>query len=363
MENLNLASSIMAIKTETPSGQVRQTEVPTASSWKSIVAHYQKPVPARATWQLVNTLLPYAGLWWLMYWSLSVSYWLTAGLAILASGFLVRIFIIFHDCGHGSFFKSKLANDIVGTIAGLLCFTPYYHWRWEHAVHHSTAGDLDRRGTGDVWTLTVQEYLEASRWKRFSYRLARNPIILFVVAPVFLFLVLERFPSSKAPTRERVWVYLTNLGLLMVGAGLSWVFGLKAYLILQIALVTLAGSAGVWLFYVQHQFEDVYWERGEEWDYTRAALEGSSFYKLPKVLQWFSGNIGFHHIHHLSPRIPNYNLERCHRAEPLFQRVKPITLLASLKCFGFRLWDEKRRRMVGYPSRGQLLTRAREGSC
>jgi omega-6 fatty acid desaturase (delta-12 desaturase) len=353
----------MAIESKTLTGQEPQGAAPSAMSWKSIVAHYQKPVAVRASWQLVNTLVPYAGLWWLMYWSLSVSYWLTAGLAVLAAGFLVRIFIIFHDCGHGSFFKSKLANDVVGTLAGFLCFTPYYHWRWEHAIHHSTAGDLDRRGTGDVWTLTVQEYLEASRWKRFSYRLARNPFILFVVAPFFLFLVLERFPSRKAPTRERFSVYLTNLGLILTGGALSLLFGLKAYLVLQISLVTLAGSAGVWLFYVQHQFEDVYWERGEGWDYTRAALEGSSFYKLPKVLQWFSGNIGFHHIHHLSPRIPNYNLERCHKAEPLFQRVKPITLLASLKCFTFRLWDEKRRRMVGYPSRGQLLTRLRGGSC
>jgi omega-6 fatty acid desaturase (delta-12 desaturase) len=230
----------------------------------------------------------------------------------------------------------------------VLTFTPYYHWRWEHAIHHSSAGDLDRRGTGDVWTLTVQEYLEASRWKRFAYRLARNPVVLFVLAPLFLFVVMQRVPSLKAPLRERYSVYWTNLAMGVTAAGLIWAFGLKAYLIIQLTAVMVAGSSGVWLFYVQHQFEGVYWERGDEWDYAMAALKGSSFYKLPRVLQWFSGNIGFHHIHHLSPRIPNYFLEKCHKAEPLFQTVKPVTLFSSFKSFTFRLWDEQRRKLVGY---------------
>src|SRR5262249_50106735 len=197
-------------------------------------------------------------------------------------GFLVGVFIIFHDWGHGSFFKSAAANHILGAITGALTFTPYFHWRWEHAIHHSTSGDLDRRGTGDVWTLTVQEYLEASRWKRFAYRLARNPFILFVIAPLYLFLIGERFPSPKAPPRERRSVYLTNALLLVVAVVMSWIFGLKNYLLLQVIPVMVAGSAGVWLFYVQHQFEGVYWERRENWDYTLAALQGSSFYKLPK---------------------------------------------------------------------------------
>jgi omega-6 fatty acid desaturase (delta-12 desaturase) len=269
-------------------------------------------------------------------------------LAALAGGFLVRVFIIFHDCGHGSFFKSKRANDILGFITGVMAFTPYYHWRWEHALHHSTSGDLDRRGKGDVWTLTVQEYLEASRWKRFAYRLARNPFVLFVVAPLFLFVVRERFPTAGAGRRERDSVYWTNLAVFSLAILLSCVFGIEAYLVIQLMVIAVAGSAGVWLFYVQHQFEGVYWERGEEWDYTTAALQGSSFYKLPKVLQWFSGNIGFHHIHHLSPRIPNYYLEKCHKAEPLFQTVKPVTLFSSFKSFTFRLWDEQRRKLVGY---------------
>ena len=321
---------------------------PDVPAWKQIVARYQKPSVGRGVWQILNTLVPYAALWYLMYLSLSVSWWLTVPLALLASAFLVRAFIIFHDCGHGSFFKSAAANHILGAITGVLTFTPFYHWRWEHAIHHSSAGDLDRRGTGDVWTLTVQEYLEASRWKRFAYRLARNPIVLFVLAPLYLFVIQQRIPSLKAPARERYSVYWTNLAVGAMAAGLIWIFGLKAWLIIQLIVLMTAGSAGVWLFYVQHQFEGVYWERGGEWDYTTAALKGSSFYKLPRVLQWFSGNIGFHHIHHLSPRIPNYHLEKCHRAEPLFQTVKPVTLFSSFKSFTFRLWDEQRRRLVGY---------------
>src|SRR5215475_9072063 len=204
---------------------------PGTTAWKQIVARYQKPSAARAIWQVVNTLVPYAGLWCLMYFTRSVSWWLTVPLAVLAGAILVRTFIIFHDCGHGSFFRSATANHILGAITGVLTFTPYYHWRWEHAIHHSSAGDLDRRGTGDVWTLTVQEYLESSRWKRFAYRLARNPIILFVIAPMFLFLIRERFVSKGAARRERLSVYFTNAAILTIGVALSFVFGWKTYLL------------------------------------------------------------------------------------------------------------------------------------
>ena len=283
-----------------------------------------------------------------MYVCQPISWWLVVPLAVLAGALLVRVFIIFHDCGHGSFFKSHTANAAVGFLSGILTFTPYYHWRWEHAIHHASAGDLDKRGVGDVWTMTVQEYLEASRWKRFAYRLARNPVVLFVIAPLFLFVVLQRIPSRAASARERHSVYTTNLAILGMAAALSLVFGCSAYLLIQLIILMVAGGAGVWMFYVQHQFEDVYWERGENWSFTAAALQGSSFYKLPRILQWFSGNIGFHHIHHLSPRIPNYNLEQCHRADPLFQQVKPITFFSSLKSLTFRLWDEKTRKLVGY---------------
>lgn len=318
------------------------------AAWRKIVAKYQQPSRWRGLWQITNSLVPYAALWCLIYLSLRVSWWLTLPLAVLAGGFLVRLFIIHHDCGHGSFFKSRRANDVWGFITGVLTFTPYQLWRREHASHHSASGDLDRRGPGSIWTLTVQEYLAASRWKKLAYRLARNPFVLFVVAPLFLFVIQQRFCPKLAGWRERRSVYLTNLAMLGMAVALSQVFGLTAYLVVQLTIIWVAGSAGVWLFYVQHQFDGAYWRRHEEWDYLAAALHGSSFYKLPRLLQWFSGNIGFHHIHHLSPHIPNYNLERCHQAEPLFQTVPPVTLSSSLKSLTFRLWDEKRHRLVGF---------------
>lgn len=316
--------------------------------WKELVAKYQQPSLTRAIWQITNTFVPYGLLWWLMYKSLSVSWWLVGALAVVAGAFVIRIFIIFHDCGHGSYFKSRRANDVLGFVSGALAFTPYYHWRWEHTIHHATSGHLDKRGVGDVWTMTVQEYLEASRWKRFAYRLARNPLILFLIAPIYLFFIAQRFPSPNANARERMSVWWMNLAIVTMAAGMSLIFGLGNYLLIQLIVMGVAGSLGVWLFYVQHQFEGVYWGRSEEWDYTRAALEGSSFYKLPKVLQWFSGNIGYHHIHHLSARIPNYNLEACHNSNPLFQQVKPVTLWGSMKSLTFRLWDEQARKLVSF---------------
>ena len=321
---------------------------PSVAAWKEKVLEFQTPSRRRAVWQLVDTLGLYALLWFLTYRSLAVSYWLALPLAILAGGVLVRVFIIFHDCGHGSFFKSKTANDVVGFITGLLTFTPYYQWRWEHAIHHASAGNLDKRGTGDVWTMTVQEYLDASRWLRFRYRLARNPLVLFLIAPVTLFVVLQRFPARGANPRERQSVYWMDLAILGLVMAMGLLLGFKAYLLIQLVVIAVASGAGIWMFYVQHQFEDVHWERGDEWDFTAAALQGSSYYKLPKVLQWFTGNIGFHHIHHLSARIPNYNLERCHRELRLARDVKPITLFSSLKSLPLRLWDEEQKKLVGY---------------
>jgi omega-6 fatty acid desaturase (delta-12 desaturase) len=330
-------------------------------AWRRVVEKYRQPSTGRALLQIVNTFIPYVLLWGLMYLSLTVSWWLIAPLAVLAGMFLVRIFIIFHDCGHGSYFPSQRANEFVGFVAGVLTFTPFYHWRWEHGLHHTTAGHLDKRGMGDIWTMTVQEYLEASRWKRFAYQLARNPFVLFVLAPVFMFVVMQRYPKPGASPRERHSVWWTNLSLLCMAIGLSWVFGLAAYLLIQLIVMAVGGAMGVWLFYVQHQFEEVYWERGDNWDYAAAALQGSSFYKLPWVLQWFSGNIGFHHIHHLSARIPNYNLQKCHEADPLFQQVKPLHLIASLKSLTLRLWDEETRRLVGYRRMRQLRNRKNKG--
>jgi len=318
------------------------------ASWKAIVAKYQQPHAGRATWQIIDTVGAYVAVWFLMYLTLGFSWWLTLPLAVLAGGLLVRVFIIFHDCGHGSFFRSRFANDFWGFVTGLLTLTPYYQWRGEHATHHGATGDLDRRGIGDVWTMTVQEYLDASRWQRFSYRLARNPIVLFVIAPLVMFLVLQRLPRRGSSRRELLSVWWMNFAVLGMAVGMSCLFGLLPYLVIQLTVLMVAGAVGIWLFYLQHQFEDAYWERGEDWDYAAAALQGSSFYQLPKVLQWFSGNIGFHHVHHLSPRIPNYNLERCHKADPMFQQVRPMTLLGSLRSLGLRLWDESSKKLVGF---------------
>jgi omega-6 fatty acid desaturase (delta-12 desaturase) len=315
---------------------------------KDNVAKFQAASLWRARWQVINSFVPYAVLWIAMDRALAVSYWLMLPIAILAAGFLARIFIIFHDCGHGSFFRSKRANNVTGAVAGLLNLTPYRHWRWQHALHHGTAGDLDRRGSGDIWTLTVQEYLQSTRWTRLLYRLARNPIVLFIIAPLYVFVVHHRFASSAAPDRERRSVGRTNWALLGVTIAMSAVIGLKAFLLIQLTVSAVAGAVGLWLFYVQHQFEGAYWARSGEWDYTAAALKGSSFYKLPRILQWFTGNIGFHHIHHLSPRIPNYHLQQCHDADPFFRTIKPVTLFGSLKSLTFRLWDEKRNAFVGF---------------
>jgi omega-6 fatty acid desaturase (delta-12 desaturase) len=318
---------------------------------KSALERFQSSSSWRAQWQIINSFVPYIVLWFVMRLALDMSYWLMLPIGVLAAGFLARIFIIFHDCGHASFFRSRGANNVLGAIAGLINLTPYRHWRWQHALHHGTSGDLDRRGMGDIWMLTVQEYLESSRWRRFAYRLARNPIVLFVIAPLYIFVIHHRFASFKAPKPERRSVLWTNLALLGVTVLMSGFMGLKAFLTIQLTVSTIAGAAGVWLFYVQHQFEGAHWARSGSWNYTAAALHGSSYYKLPIILQWFTGNIGFHHIHHLSPRIPNYHLQLCHDAEPLFSTIKPVTLLTSLNSLTYRLWDERRQIFVGYPFR------------
>ena len=317
-------------------------------SWKLAVAKYQEPMLRKSIWQVINSLIPYLTLSGLMIWTLHISYWLTLAVAVAAAGFLIRIFIIFHDCGHGSFFRSQHANHFLGFVTGVLTFTPYHQWRHKHALHHASSGDLDGRGTGDIWTLTVQEYVEAPWWKRIGYRIFRNPFVLFIIAPLYLFLIHQRFPSRGVGKRERLGVHWTNAAILGIIVLMSLTIGIKAYLLIQLPVMTITGAVGLWLFYVQHQFEGVYWQRRKEWGFAEAALNGSSFYKLPRILQWFSGNIGFHHVHHLSPRIPNYNLESCHQADPLFRRVKPITLLSSLRSFTYRLWDEQRGKLIGY---------------
>jgi omega-6 fatty acid desaturase (delta-12 desaturase) len=318
------------------------------AAWKKVVADFEKPCAWRATWQLGSTLSCYLATWTAIYFAREVSYLLVLPLALLASGFLIRLFIIFHDCCHHSFYKKKGLNQWLGFFTGTLAFTPFKHWRWEHSVHHATAGDLDRRGVGDIWTLTVKEYMELSRWDRLVYRMVRNPVILFGIAPIYIFLVRERRASPRANQVTRKTVKLTNLALLCMIIIGCLIFGILPYILIQVAIMAGAASAGVWLFYVQHQFEGVYWERHEHWEYTSAALEGSSFYRLPRVLQWFTGNIGYHHVHHLSSKIPNYRLEACHNSHPEFIRIKPITMFGSFKSLGYRLWDETDRVLIGW---------------
>jgi omega-6 fatty acid desaturase (delta-12 desaturase) len=317
-------------------------------SWRQAVAKYRHPSLRRSLAQMANTIIPYFALLGAMYLSLPVSYWLTLALAVPAAGFLVRIFIIFHDCGHGSFFAAKRANRTLEFFTGLLLFIPAYCWSHQHAQHHASAGDLDNRGDGDVWTLTVQEYLAQPRWKRFWYRIYRNPVVMFGVGPLYIFLIRYRYWRRKDGPRERWSTIRTNLVLLGIVLVMSLTIGVKAYVMIQLPVILLAATAGVWLFYVQHQFAGTYWERHDTWSFVRQALQGSSFYKLPRLMQWFTGNIGFHHVHHLSPRIPNYHLQRCHESHPMFQVVKPITLWSSWQSLTYRLWDEEGKQLVGY---------------
>lgn len=318
-------------------------------NWQKMVAKYTKPDPVRSSWQIVNTVIPYLALWYFMYRSLAISYWLTLALAPLAAGFMIRTFIIFHDCTHGAFFKSKRANDLVGFFTGVLTFTPYDKWRRHHSIHHATSGDLDRRNHGgEIWTLTVHEYLESRLRTRIAYRLYRNPFLMFGIGWVYLFLISHRSADPGSRLRERANVWLTNLGVLAFIAFVASTMGIRAYFLIQLPIIGFGGMIGVWLFYVQHQFESTYFERHVDWEYFPAAMHGSSFYKLPRVLQWFTGNIGYHHIHHLSPRIPNYWLERCHDENPALAAVPEITLWRSLRSLGYRLWDEENKRMVGF---------------
>ena len=320
------------------------------NSWMQIVQKYNKPEAISSWWQVINSVIPYVGLWFLMYYSLSVSYWLTLLLSVLAAGFLVRIFIIFHDCGHGSFFKSPLLSRIVGIPLGILVFTPYHKWHHDHLIHHQTVGNLDKRGVGDVKTLTVEEYQQMTKAKQLWYRIYRHPFILLIIGPFVLFTILLRIPRVTRSKKEQLYTHLTTLAIASIVVGLSLWIGLVPYLLIQLPVLYIATVHGVWLFYVQHQYEDVRWERSGQWDYKTIALEGSSYLKLPKILQWFTGNIGFHHIHHLSPRIPNYKLEKCYKENDSLHVEKPLTFFTALKSLKFRLWDEKNQRLVSFRS-------------
>jgi omega-6 fatty acid desaturase (delta-12 desaturase) len=319
-------------------------------NWSGTLAQFKRPSRLKSIWQVINSLLPFCGLWYLMYLSVFWSYWLTLLLAIPTAGLLVRLFIIQHDCGHHSFFRSQRLNDMLGALCGLFTLTPYSLWRRSHSRHHASSGNLRHRGHGDVWVLTVDEYVSRSYLGRLQYRLYRHPLFLFVIGPSLLFLVRQRvtYNIPESWHRERRSVHLTNAGVLLLVA-IAWcTIGLTPFLLVHLPVVVLAASIGSWLFFIQHQYEHTYWQPDERWDFVRSAFEGSSYYRLPRLLQWFTGNIGFHHIHHLESRIPNYNLPRSYAAVPELRQAVTLGLWDSVKCARFKLWDEQRQRMVTF---------------
>ena len=315
---------------------------------KKGIAPYEKANVKVSVRQLLNTIPPFFLLWFLAYQSLQVSVLLAVVIAIVAAGFLVRVFIIFHDCTHNSFFSSRKANDRLGTILGIMTLFPYEKWKRDHNIHHATSGNLDKRGTGDIWIMTVNEYLQASFWQKLSYRLYRNPFVMFVLGPLYLLLVSNRKNHKGAKRKERINTHMTTLAAVIIYALVIMLIGWQAFLIIQGTILFVAALLGIWLFYVQHQFEDSYFENKDEWDYVKAAIDGSSYYQLSKPLQWLTGNIGFHHVHHLSPRVPNYYLETVHETNPSLQQVTTITLRTSLKALRFRLYDENQKTFISF---------------
>jgi acyl-lipid omega-6 desaturase (Delta-12 desaturase) len=322
-----------------------------ARRWTQIVGKYRRPNNARSVGELAITIVPLVMLWTTAWFTFSLGYaWAPLLIAVPAAGFLVRLFMIQHDCGHGTFFTHRQANDWIGRVIGALTLTPYGFWRRTHAIHHATAGDLGRRGIGDVRTLTVREYAALSRWGRLKYWLYRHPVVMFGLGPAYLFLVQHRLPVGLMRNGWRPWAstMLTNLFVALVVAALAWLIGLKAFMIVHAPIMLLAATTGVWLFYVQHQFEYTAWERTETWRLHDAALHGSSHYDLPAFLRWFTANIGIHHVHHLCSRIPYYRLPSVLRDHPELRDIGRVTLLESFRCVRLVLWDEAQRRLVSF---------------
>ena len=314
------------------------------------LAPYTKSALGRSIAQLLSTAIPFVLVWSAMLHSLEYPYWTTLLLAVPAAGLLLRFFVIQHDCGHGSFFSSRSANNALGRLLGVLTLAPYADWRNAHAIHHATSGNLGRRGVGDISTLTVQEYLALPARKRLAYRLYRHPIVLFGIGPMYQFLLRQRLPSHLLQARRKDWVSTVSTDLLILGVAaiIASTLGIGRFLMVHVPIVVMAATAGVWLFYIHHQFEDTYWEQPQDWDFRTAAMRGSSYYELPGVLRWFTGNIGLHHIHHLSSRIPNYRLRECLEANPELRDVRRLTMVESWRAIWLALWDEEQGRLVGF---------------
>lgn len=320
--------------------------------WYKDTARFARAEIPIALRQILTTLIPYLLLLALMVHTVRANYHygVTLALSVPATGLFARIFIFFHDCTHGSFLPSPRWNRNVGYLFGILTFTAFHDWRRSHAGHHITAGDLDRRGMGDITTMTVEEYLALPPLKRLAYRLYRHPLILLGIGPLYYFLLRNRYPSPGAKKIDFVSVIFTNLAILIIVVTASLTIGFRTYLLVQMPVLIMAATLGIWLFYNQHQFEGVYWARHDEWDPWRVVTEGASYYQLPKILQWFTGNIGFHHVHHMRPAIPNYRLQECYEAIPELQQVKPLTLRKSLGSLRLNLYDEQQRTLVSFRS-------------
>ena len=325
-----------------------KTDAEKTKQLRKDIAPFAKSETRTSIQQLLNTILPLLLIWGAGYALLQVSPWLTALCSVIASGFVVRSFIIFHDCTHGSFFKSKKANDIIGFMTGIFTSFPYEKWKREHTIHHATSSNLEKRGIGDIEMLTVEEYLEKSKLARLGYRLYRNPLVMFGLGPLYMVLVLNRFNRKDAKRKERMNTYMTNIVLLAVCSTLIISFGWTTFLLVHGLTLFIAGSLGIWLFYIQHTYEDSYFEVNSDWDYVKAAVEGSSYYKLPKLLQWVTGNIGFHHVHHLAPRVPNYKLEDAHESIKPLQKATTITIKTSLESIRYKLYDPENYRFVTF---------------
>jgi omega-6 fatty acid desaturase (delta-12 desaturase) len=328
----------------------KETQPHERPAWYAVLADYKKASTGKACWQLFNSLLPYCALWFLMFQSIRRGnpYGVTLLLAVIASAFLVRLFILFHDCVHGSLFPKKGANTFVGTVLGLLVFTSFADWRFSHLRHHASYANLDSRGYGDVWTLTRTEYENSSKGMRLAYRIYRHPAVLIGLGALIAFVFRYRLPAKKVTRVERSGVLFTNLALALIIVIFCQTIGWRTYLSIQLPLIWMAGTAGIFLFYVQHQFDGVYWARREEWDAMKAAMVGTSFYNLPPVLRWFSGSIGYHHVHHLGPRIPNYRLKQCCDAIPALRDKPPLTIRQSLAALRLHIWDENSRQLTPF---------------
>ena len=323
----------------------------TKSDFQSLLLPYRTPSAVASVAQLVLTFALFAGGWWAAYQALAISYWLTLLAAIPTSVLVVRLFCLMHDCGHGAYFRSKSISDVIGFFLGVLTWTPYFSWRRFHACHHASNGNLDRRSAGgEIRLLTVKEYQAASPWKQRLYRFYRHPAILFGVGPLWHFMVLQRF-TYDIPSNwrfERRALYATNVAIVLSVALACWVFGTAEFFAVHLPITALSSSIGVWLFYIQHNYEEAYWRSTEKWSFVDAALEGSSYYRLPRFLEWLTASSGLHHIHHLDSRIPNYKLRRCMDENPEFQRAPQVSLRESLRCAHLKLWDEATNRMVGF---------------